>query len=219
MFEAVEDIKKNNKVRSVIFCSLVPGIFCAGKLTLFMTFLCALTWHFVPVRVRPHSVLHVWGSHWLDSETFCWCAGADLKERAKMQQSEVGPFVSKARALITELGKDWAWLFVNSLQIFDNFYCFHLLMNESRLCQFNWLILLSLLFFGGGGGDDAQKLHYWYQVSITISHTASVKLFDCFPHLHLTWHQLLIHIFNNTYEKWIMIQMYLISSCVYAICW
>lgn len=59
MFEAVEDIKKNNKVRSVIFCSLVPGIFCAG---------------------------------------------ADLKERAKMHPSEVGPFVSKARALITELG-------------------------------------------------------------------------------------------------------------------
>eukprot|EP00064_Thunnus_orientalis_P012464 superscaffoldBa00001914_g12499 len=56
---AVEDIKKNNKVRSVILCSLVPGIFCAG---------------------------------------------ADLKERAKMHQSEVGPFVSKARALITELG-------------------------------------------------------------------------------------------------------------------
>ncbi|XP_047229235.1 methylglutaconyl-CoA hydratase, mitochondrial isoform X2 [Girardinichthys multiradiatus] len=30
-------------------------------------------------------------------------AGADLKERAKMAQNEVGPFVSKARALITEL--------------------------------------------------------------------------------------------------------------------
>ncbi|KAF3702434.1 Methylglutaconyl-CoA hydratase, mitochondrial [Channa argus] len=59
MFEAVEDIKKNNKVRSVILCSLVPGVFCAG---------------------------------------------ADLKERAKMHQNEVGPFVSKARALITELG-------------------------------------------------------------------------------------------------------------------
>lgn len=59
MSEAVEDIKKNNKVRSVILCSLVPGIFCAG---------------------------------------------ADLKERAKMHQSEVGPFVSKARTLITELG-------------------------------------------------------------------------------------------------------------------
>ncbi|XP_030209524.1 methylglutaconyl-CoA hydratase, mitochondrial [Gadus morhua] len=57
--EAVDDVKKNNKVRSVIICSLVPGIFCAG---------------------------------------------ADLKERAKMHQSEVGPFVSKARALITELG-------------------------------------------------------------------------------------------------------------------
>ncbi|XP_053726250.1 methylglutaconyl-CoA hydratase, mitochondrial isoform X1 [Synchiropus splendidus] len=59
MSETVEDIKKNNKVRSVILCSLVPEIFCAG---------------------------------------------ADLKERAKMHQSEVGPFVTKARALITELG-------------------------------------------------------------------------------------------------------------------
>ncbi|XP_054612464.1 methylglutaconyl-CoA hydratase, mitochondrial [Dunckerocampus dactyliophorus] len=59
MSEAVENIKKNNKVRSVILCSLVPGIFCAG---------------------------------------------ADLKERAKMHQSEVGPFVAKARALITGLG-------------------------------------------------------------------------------------------------------------------
>ncbi|XP_072310131.1 methylglutaconyl-CoA hydratase, mitochondrial [Eucyclogobius newberryi] len=59
MYDAVEDIQKSNKVRSVILCSLVPGIFCAG---------------------------------------------ADLKERAKMHQSEVGPFVSKARALITELG-------------------------------------------------------------------------------------------------------------------
>ncbi|KAI4899109.1 hypothetical protein NFI96_034702 [Prochilodus magdalenae] len=59
MSEAVESVKKNNKVRSVILCSMVPGVFCAG---------------------------------------------ADLKERAKMHQSEVGPFVSKARALITELG-------------------------------------------------------------------------------------------------------------------
>lgn len=33
-----------------------------------------------------------------------FCAGADLKERAKMQPSEVGPFVSKARSLINELG-------------------------------------------------------------------------------------------------------------------
>ncbi|KAJ8392738.1 hypothetical protein AAFF_G00072220 [Aldrovandia affinis] len=59
MSEAVDSVKANNKVRTVIICSLVPGIFCAG---------------------------------------------ADLKERAKMQQSEVGPFVAKARALITELG-------------------------------------------------------------------------------------------------------------------
>lgn len=59
MSEAVESVKKNNKVRSVILCSMVPGVFCAG---------------------------------------------ADLKERAKMHQSEVGPFVYKARALLTELG-------------------------------------------------------------------------------------------------------------------
>ncbi|XP_053500831.1 methylglutaconyl-CoA hydratase, mitochondrial [Ictalurus furcatus] len=59
MSEAVESVKKNNRVRSVILYSMVPEVFCAG---------------------------------------------ADLKERAKMHQSEVGPFVSKARALITELG-------------------------------------------------------------------------------------------------------------------
>ncbi|XP_057177891.1 methylglutaconyl-CoA hydratase, mitochondrial isoform X3 [Triplophysa rosa] len=58
MSEAVESVKKNSKVRTVILCSIVPGIFCAG---------------------------------------------ADLKERAKMHQSEVGPFVAKARTLITEL--------------------------------------------------------------------------------------------------------------------
>ncbi|KAJ8007438.1 hypothetical protein DPEC_G00117500 [Dallia pectoralis] len=59
MSEAVERVKKDNKVLSVIICSMVPGIFCAG---------------------------------------------ADLKERAKMQQSEVAPFVSKARSLISEIG-------------------------------------------------------------------------------------------------------------------
>ncbi|KAJ8287282.1 hypothetical protein GJAV_G00049760 [Gymnothorax javanicus] len=57
--DAVDAVKGNNKVRTVILCSLVPGIFCAG---------------------------------------------ADLKERAKMHQSEVGPFVSRARALIMEFG-------------------------------------------------------------------------------------------------------------------
>ena len=32
-----------------------------------------------------------------------FCAGADLKERAKMAEHEVGPFVSRARAAIMEL--------------------------------------------------------------------------------------------------------------------
>ncbi|GCB62415.1 hypothetical protein scyTo_0009511 [Scyliorhinus torazame] len=60
MTEAIEEIKCDKNVRTVILRSEVPGIFCAG---------------------------------------------ADLKERAKMQASEVGPFVSKARSLINELGK------------------------------------------------------------------------------------------------------------------
>uniref|UniRef100_A0A8C2UMZ6 AU RNA binding methylglutaconyl-CoA hydratase n=1 Tax=Chinchilla lanigera TaxID=34839 RepID=A0A8C2UMZ6_CHILA len=32
-----------------------------------------------------------------------FCAGADLKERAKMHSSEVGPFVSKIRAVINDI--------------------------------------------------------------------------------------------------------------------
>uniref|UniRef100_A0A8C5LGU2 AU RNA binding methylglutaconyl-CoA hydratase n=1 Tax=Leptobrachium leishanense TaxID=445787 RepID=A0A8C5LGU2_9ANUR len=57
MMKTVDSLKSNNKVRTVILKSDVPGVFCAG---------------------------------------------ADLKERAKMHPSEVGPFVSKARALMNE---------------------------------------------------------------------------------------------------------------------
>ncbi|XP_075067243.1 methylglutaconyl-CoA hydratase, mitochondrial [Mixophyes fleayi] len=57
MMKTVESLKSNNKVRTVILRSEVPGVFCAG---------------------------------------------ADLKERVKMHPSEVGPFVSKARALMNE---------------------------------------------------------------------------------------------------------------------
>ncbi|XP_073431441.1 methylglutaconyl-CoA hydratase, mitochondrial isoform X2 [Dendrobates tinctorius] len=57
MLKAVDLLKSNNKVRTVILRSEVTGVFCAG---------------------------------------------ADLKERAKMHPSEVGPFVSKARALMNE---------------------------------------------------------------------------------------------------------------------
>lgn len=34
-------------------------------------------------------------------------AGADLKERVKMNSSEVGPFVSKLRSVINEIGKQF----------------------------------------------------------------------------------------------------------------
>ncbi|XP_069736027.1 methylglutaconyl-CoA hydratase, mitochondrial isoform X1 [Phaenicophaeus curvirostris] len=58
MSKAVDTLKSDKNVRTVIFRSEVPGIFCAG---------------------------------------------ADLKERAKMHASEVGSFVSKARATINEM--------------------------------------------------------------------------------------------------------------------
>ncbi|NWR74810.1 AUHM protein, partial [Centropus unirufus] len=58
MSKAVDALKSDKKVRTVIFRSEVPGIFCAG---------------------------------------------ADLKERAKMHASEVGSFVAKARATINEM--------------------------------------------------------------------------------------------------------------------
>uniref|UniRef100_A0A8D2PIY8 AU RNA binding methylglutaconyl-CoA hydratase n=1 Tax=Zosterops lateralis melanops TaxID=1220523 RepID=A0A8D2PIY8_ZOSLA len=58
MSKAVDALKSDKKVRTVVFRSEVPGIFCAG---------------------------------------------ADLKERAKMHSSEVSSFVSRARATINEL--------------------------------------------------------------------------------------------------------------------
>ncbi|KAM4802896.1 methylglutaconyl-CoA hydratase, mitochondrial isoform X3 [Urocitellus parryii] len=57
--KAVDALKSDKKVRTIIIRSEVPGIFCAG---------------------------------------------ADLKERAKMNASEVGPFVSKIRAVINDIG-------------------------------------------------------------------------------------------------------------------
>ncbi|XP_029079457.1 methylglutaconyl-CoA hydratase, mitochondrial-like [Monodon monoceros] len=56
--KAVDALKSDKKVRTIIVRSEVPGIFCAG---------------------------------------------ADLKERVKMNSSEVGPFVSKVRAVINEI--------------------------------------------------------------------------------------------------------------------
>ncbi|XP_054982363.1 methylglutaconyl-CoA hydratase, mitochondrial isoform X2 [Sorex araneus] len=57
--KAVDALKSDKKVRTIIVRSEVPGVFCAG---------------------------------------------ADLKERVKMHPSEVGPFVSKIRAVISEVG-------------------------------------------------------------------------------------------------------------------
>ncbi|KAM9207302.1 methylglutaconyl-CoA hydratase, mitochondrial isoform 3-T3 [Dugong dugon] len=57
--KAVDALKSDKKVRTIIVRSEVPGVFCAG---------------------------------------------ADLKERVKMHSSEVGPFVSKIRAVVNDIG-------------------------------------------------------------------------------------------------------------------
>lgn len=69
-------------------------------------------WQIIPkLYVVNHTVLLLHFQEatglWLDADALSLSAGADLKERARMHQSEVGPFVSKARALITELGEDF----------------------------------------------------------------------------------------------------------------
>ncbi|KAM6034709.1 methylglutaconyl-CoA hydratase, mitochondrial isoform 4-T5 [Chlamydotis macqueenii] len=77
MSKAVDALKSDKKVRTVIFRSEVPGIFCAdfrqGSDSSSMT-----------------------GAFPLEQR-------ADLKERAKMHSSEVSSFVSKARATINEM--------------------------------------------------------------------------------------------------------------------
>ncbi|XP_077673547.1 methylglutaconyl-CoA hydratase, mitochondrial isoform X1 [Eretmochelys imbricata] len=75
MSKAVDALKSDKKVRTVIFRSEVPGIFCADALC-------------------PVFVIEVSGMEW---------NGADLQERAKMHSSEVSSFVSKARATINEM--------------------------------------------------------------------------------------------------------------------
>lgn len=118
MFEAVQDIKKNNKVRSVIICSVVPGIFCAGLCCLQMSELIFVSSLAAPGEGSQGSSPSISTLDLVvDVDVLLWLAGADLKERAKMQQSEVGPFVSKARALISEIGgfrnQSWFFTFLN----------------------------------------------------------------------------------------------------------
>ncbi|XP_036860790.1 methylglutaconyl-CoA hydratase, mitochondrial isoform X6 [Manis javanica] len=67
--KAVDALKSDKKVRTIIVRSEVPGIFCAG---------------------------------------------ADLKERVKMNSSEVGPFVSKLRSVINEIGFLWSVSYIDS---------------------------------------------------------------------------------------------------------
>lgn len=61
-------------------------------------------------------------------------AGADLKERAKMHPSEVGPFVSKIRAVINDIGKHTQFLFQNAEGI-----------TEVRVKVAHWLFMYALV--------------------------------------------------------------------------
>jgi len=154
MLEAVEDVKKDHRVRSLIICSLVPGIFCAGleprytpplrrilplsplrrlyipapsssslhPCALFVVFTSLLPLRRLYIPAPSSSSLHPCSLFAVFTLLFLLVfvvpssrllvtlltTGADLKERANMHQSEVAPFVSKARALITELGNGGA---------------------------------------------------------------------------------------------------------------
>jgi methylglutaconyl-CoA hydratase len=71
----IDSIKDNNKIRCVLFRSLVPNVFCAGKF-------------FFKKRRFNQCFFYL---------------GADLKERLNMPQEEVGPFVSKIKEIFSKI--------------------------------------------------------------------------------------------------------------------
>lgn len=75
MDATIDSLKDNSTTRCILFRSLVPNVFCAGK-----------------------ECLHV------DIDGFCsFTIGADLKERLAMPQEEVGPFVSKIKEIFSKI--------------------------------------------------------------------------------------------------------------------
>uniref|UniRef100_F7HU24 AU RNA binding methylglutaconyl-CoA hydratase n=1 Tax=Callithrix jacchus TaxID=9483 RepID=F7HU24_CALJA len=96
--KAVDALKSDKKVRTIIIRSEVPGIFCAG---------------------------------------------ADLKERAKMSSSEVGPFVSKIRAVINDIDLNvMIWMILNFLSF--------ILASSAKM----GLVETKLAIIPGGGGTQ-----------------------------------------------------------------
>ncbi|XP_073200996.1 methylglutaconyl-CoA hydratase, mitochondrial isoform X2 [Lepidochelys kempii] len=92
MSKAVDALKSDKKVRTVIFRSEVPGIFCAVK-------------HLKNIRTAKLGETKVSCLPTMpDALEEMNRTGADLQERAKMHSSEVSSFVSKARATINEMG-------------------------------------------------------------------------------------------------------------------
>lgn len=71
MFDAVEDIKKNNKVRSVILCSCLPGIFCAGTLGILLYWRDLL--RLQPAYFRFVNLYNIrdWCFHFQDQTSLC----------------------------------------------------------------------------------------------------------------------------------------------------
>uniref|UniRef100_A0A8C9B5E3 AU RNA binding methylglutaconyl-CoA hydratase n=1 Tax=Prolemur simus TaxID=1328070 RepID=A0A8C9B5E3_PROSS len=117
--KAVDALKSDKKVRTVIIRSEVPGIFCAG---------------------------------------------ADLKERAKMNSSEVGPFVSKVRAVINDIGNVMIWMVLNFLSF--------ILASSAKM----GLVETKLAIIPGGGGT--QRLPRAIGVSLAKELIFSARVLD-----------------------------------------
>lgn len=58
-----------------------------------------------PLRGTGENTVQMSFSLFLDSNLVLLCLGADLKERAKMDDAEVGHFVKRLRNLMDEIGK------------------------------------------------------------------------------------------------------------------
>lgn len=88
----INNVKNDKRVRCIIIRSLVPGVFCAGQYRIIDT-----------IKLKKEFLKCF--CLFILSLFFLLCKGADLKERAKMQLEEVGPFVSRTRKIFDDLSR------------------------------------------------------------------------------------------------------------------
>ena len=95
---AIETVKFDNSVRVVILRSEAPGAFCAGMSHHTILALCWWKLWIVIRLSKNHAKFSKDIQKILSPGNATLISGADLKERAKMHPSEVGPFVAQLRA-------------------------------------------------------------------------------------------------------------------------